>query len=113
MGNLATNPPPLARVSSGVPGLDTILNGGFLQGGIYLIMGAPGTGKTILSNQICSHHVAGGERALYVTLLAESHARMLAHLRTLSFFDSSVVADGLCWLSGEADTWPASCCHTH
>ena len=52
-----TVPAPLERVTSGVPGLDTILRGGFMRGGIYILQGAPGAGKTILSSQICFHHV--------------------------------------------------------
>ena len=78
---------PLAvvRMKSGVQGLDTLLAGGFLKGGIYLIMGPPGAGKTVLGNQLCFHHVASGERAVYVTLLAESHARMLTHIQSMQF----------------------------
>ena len=41
----------LERVQSLVPGLDTVLRGGFLRGGLYMIQGLPGTGKTILANQ--------------------------------------------------------------
>ena len=79
---LETIPAPLERVTSGVPGLDTILRGGFMRGGIYIFQGAPGAGKTILSNQICFHHVRdNGGCALFVTLLAENHARMIQHLR--------------------------------
>ncbi len=40
------------RVSSGVPGLDTLLGGGWLRGGTYIITGAPGTGKTLLGNLV-------------------------------------------------------------
>lgn len=40
------------RVDTGVPGLDTILNGGLFRGGVYIVEGAPGSGKTILGNQI-------------------------------------------------------------
>src|SRR2546430_8934586 len=36
--------------------------------------------STILGNQICFYHATRGEQVLYVTLLAEPHARMLAHL---------------------------------
>jgi circadian clock protein KaiC len=93
---------PLAvvRMKSGVQGLDTLLAGGFLKGGIYLIMGPPGAGKTVLGNQLCFHHVASGERAVYVTLLAESHARMLTHIQSMQFFTPDPIADTLYYVSG-------------
>jgi circadian clock protein KaiC len=87
------------RVPTGVAGLDTVLNGGFMKGGIYIISGPPGAGKTILANQICFQQVAQGGRAAYVTLLAESHARMLLNLSNLEFFDPSVVPQSLYYLS--------------
>ena len=71
-------PQPLTRVPTGVAQLDIILDGGFLKGGSYIVAGAPGTGKTIFGNQACFNHVAAGAKALYVTLLAESHARMIS-----------------------------------
>ena len=76
----------MARIETGVPGFDEILNGGLLSGGVYIVEGAPGCGKTILGNQICFHRAAAGESTVYITLLAESHTRMISHLRTLSFF---------------------------
>lgn len=88
------------RVPSGIVGLDTVLNGGFLRGAVYIVQGVPGAGKTILANQMCFTHVANGGRAAYVTLLAESHARMLQHLRTLSFFDESAIPERLYYISG-------------
>ena len=91
--------PAPARVSSGIAGLDTILGGGFMLGGMYIIQGDPGAGKTILTNQISFHHVAGGGRALFVTLLAENHARMIGNMRGLSFFDEAVIPDRLTYLS--------------
>jgi circadian clock protein KaiC len=36
----------IERVPTGITGLDVILNGGFLKGGIYIVQGPPGTGKT-------------------------------------------------------------------
>ena len=39
------------RLSSGNVRLDYILNGGLLQNAINLIVGVPGSGKTILSQQ--------------------------------------------------------------
>ena len=88
-----------ARVATGVEGLDTILGGGFMLGGIYLIQGAPGAGKTILTNQICFHHVVTGGRALFVTLLAENHSRMMSNMRSLAFFDDTQIPEKLSYLS--------------
>lgn len=88
-----------ARVLSGIEGLDTIVNGGFVLGGMYIIQGTPGAGKTILTNQICFHHVAGGGRALFVTLLAENHARMIGNLQGMSFFDHAMLPDQMSYLS--------------
>ncbi|MHA1861814.1 MAG: ATPase domain-containing protein [Candidatus Ranarchaeia archaeon] len=39
------------RVKTGIPGLDGILHGGFIQGHNILVSGSAGTGKTILSTQ--------------------------------------------------------------
>jgi circadian clock protein KaiC len=93
-------PQALTRVPSGIEGLDTILNGGFLQGGIYFISGQPGTGKTILSNQIAFNHVASGGRVVFVSILSETHARMFSHLSSLSFFNLDYVGDSLYYISG-------------
>jgi len=80
-------------LATGIDGLDTILEGGLPNGGVYIVQGPPGAGKTILANHVCFNHAAAGQRALYVTVLAESHARMLAHLRRMAFFDPGAVPD--------------------
>ena len=87
------------RVTSGLPGLDAVLHGGFLKAGIFIIQGSPGAGKTILANQICFHHAAHGERVLYVTLLAESHSRMLLHIGQLGFFDATLIPSRIYFVS--------------
>jgi circadian clock protein KaiC len=92
----------LARVPSGIDGLDIILGGGFLKGGIYIIQGPPGTGKTTFGNQVCFNHAAGDDRAVYVTLLAEYHARMMQHLRVMTFFDASKIPDQITYINGLA-----------
>ncbi len=101
----------IGRVPTGIPGLDTILNGGFLQGGVYIIQGTPGTGKTTLANQVVFNHAAHGGQALYTTLLAEYHGRMMQHLGGMSFFDLSKVPDQIKYLNGfgtlRADGYPA------
>lgn len=55
-------------VPTGIEGLDAILRGGLPPGNIYLIHGAPGTGKTTLALQFLRTGVAAGERVLYVAL---------------------------------------------
>lgn len=90
----------LPQLPTRVPGLDVVLNGGLLRGGVYLLMGSPGAGKTILSNQICFRHAEAGGRALYVTLLAESHNRMLAHIENMDFYDPGAVARSVFYISG-------------
>lgn len=90
----------LKRMSSGIDGLDLILRGGFFRGGIYIVAGDPGAGKTILANQVCFHGVRSGEQVLYITLLAENHSRMFAHLQSLAFFDPAPIGERLHYFSG-------------
>jgi circadian clock protein KaiC len=91
--------PALERLPSRVSGLDEILRGGFLEGGVYIVQGSPGAGKTILANEICFRHAANGGKAAYVTLLAEMHTRLLQHLRPMAFFDESVIPESLYYVS--------------
>ena len=84
----------LEKISSGIPALDQILGGGLLKGGVYIVQGAAGTGKTILANQIAFGRVAAGDKVAYITLLAESHARMIQHLELFSFLQGK--CDSVC-----------------
>jgi circadian clock protein KaiC len=91
--------PAFERVPTGIPGFDSILEGGLLKGGVYIVQGPPGAGKTIFGNQICFAHAARDAKAVYVTLLAESHTQMLGHMRRMTFFDAAYVADRIHYLS--------------
>jgi circadian clock protein KaiC len=91
---------PLERVPTGIPGLDTVLRGGFLKAGIYIVRGEPGTGKTIFGNQFCFNHAGAGHCAVYITLLAETHDRMMQHMQTMSFFEPARIPDGLYYVNG-------------
>ncbi|MBM7113646.1 ATPase domain-containing protein [Archangium primigenium] len=89
------------RVTSGIPRLDFILQGGLKQGGTYALMGPPGSGKTILANQFCFNHIARDDgRCVYMTLLIESHGKMLRHLEQLSFFRMESVPEKVYYISG-------------
>ena len=60
--------PQVQRSTTGVPGLDDILNGGLLSHRLYLIDGDPGAGKTTLALQFLLEGVQAGEKCLYITL---------------------------------------------
>ncbi|MGE0867871.1 MAG: RAD55 family ATPase [Kofleriaceae bacterium] len=89
----------IPRVPTGIVGLDAILEGGFLEGGVYILRGAPGTGKTILANQTCFHAASQGEHCVYITLLAEAHDRMMAHLSRLRFYRPELVGSNVYYLA--------------
>lgn len=104
MSNIANEEIPsndLERIQSGVPRLDYILKGGFLKGGTYTIMGPPGSGKTIFGNQICFNHIKlENGSCVYVTLVAETHGKMLKHLSSMKFFNPEVIPERLFYTSG-------------
>src|SRR6185503_14840618 len=55
-------------ISSGVAGLDDILNGGLRRNRAYVIEGVPGSGKTTLGMQFVQAGARRGEPVLYITL---------------------------------------------
>ncbi|HVL36021.1 MAG TPA: ATPase domain-containing protein, partial [Burkholderiales bacterium] len=85
---------------TGVPGFDEVLGGGLWEGSLYLLEGLPGTGKTILANQIAFGRAAAGDRVLYVSLISESHGKLIHHLRSMAFFDESQVGERITYVSG-------------
>jgi circadian clock protein KaiC len=65
------------RMTTGISGLDDILQGGLPAGHVYLVEGDPGSGKTTLGLQFLLQGAANGEPTLYVTL-AESREELEA-----------------------------------
>lgn len=59
---------PRKRASTGIAGLDEILNGGLPCNYIYLVQGKSGSGKTTLGLQFALAGVEAGETVLYITL---------------------------------------------
>jgi circadian clock protein KaiC len=92
--------PPVAIIATGVDGFDVTLGGGLPANGLYLIQGLAGSGKTTLACQIGFLHAKRGKKVLVLTLLAESHAKMLSHFRSFSFFDPSVIGTNMVFFSG-------------
>ncbi|WP_345815381.1 ATPase domain-containing protein [Paraburkholderia sp. PREW-6R] len=65
------------RLSSGIDGIDDILGGGLTPHRMYLVEGAPGTGKTTLALQFLLKGVTDGQPGLYITL-SETRAELIS-----------------------------------
>lgn len=77
----------LARLETGVINLDEILGGGLPKGSVVVVAGAPGSGKTILSQQICFHNATAKAKVLCFNTLSEPTAKTLRNLKQFSYFD--------------------------
>jgi len=58
----------IERVKTGIPGLDKLIQGGFVKGSAVLISGGTGTGKTIFCLQYLWEGLKNGEPGIYITL---------------------------------------------
>ncbi|MDI6826227.1 MAG: gas vesicle protein GvpD [Candidatus Aenigmarchaeota archaeon] len=56
------------RVPSGIPGLDELIEGGFVQNSVIMVAGESGTGKTIFCTQFIWNALCIGDNGVYVTL---------------------------------------------
>lgn len=79
------------RISTGSPRLDQLLHGGLLKNGINLITGVPGSGKTILSQQIAFQNATRERPALYLSTLSEPLDKILRYGQSLTFFDPAAI----------------------
>lgn len=81
----------MEKVSTGNTGLDEILHGGLPANRLYLLEGAPGSGKTTLALQFLREGVRLGARALYITLSeTREELAMVAHSHGFTIDDFDV-----------------------
>ena len=78
----------IVRIQTGVPNLDEILNGGLPKGSVTVVAGPPGSGKTILTQQICFNNASVNNRVLSCSTLSEPTAKTLRYLQQFSYFDA-------------------------
>jgi circadian clock protein KaiC len=81
----------LKRIATNVPGLDLVLNAGLERGGVVVVAGPPGSGKTILAQQICFANATAQHRCVYFTTMSEPHGKLVRHLEQFSFFDPELL----------------------
>jgi circadian clock protein KaiC len=78
-----------ARVSTGNQEADRILDGGFLPNSINIVMGEPGTGKTLFAEQLLFHNADGERPVLYLTTLSEPLSKVVTYLQKFAFYDEN------------------------
>jgi circadian clock protein KaiC len=79
------------RIAKGVTGLNEVLDGGLEQGAVVVVAGAPGTGKTVLAQQICFAVGTAERKCIYYTTISEPHAKLVAHLEQFTFYDAGAL----------------------
>ena len=79
------------RIATGCVGLDEILYGGIPANTITVLMGAPGTGKTILAEELAFSNATEERPALYLTTLSEPLEKFIFHGQAYTFFDPAKV----------------------
>jgi circadian clock protein KaiC len=79
------------RISTGNAQADIILGGGFPANSINIVMGQPGTGKTIFAEQLLFNNAGGDRPLLYLTTLSEPMSKVISYAQRLDFFDVDVI----------------------
>ena len=86
----------LPRLSTGNPELDSIMYGGFPAHSINILMGEPGSGKTILAERLMfANAEADGRPILFLATLSEPADKVVRYLQQFSFYDESLIGTSI------------------
>jgi circadian clock protein KaiC len=86
------------KVPTGIPALDSILNGGLSRHSVNVIAGTPGTGKTILAQQIVFQNAQRDRQVPYLVTVSEPTIKILRYSQRFSFFDKEWVGNNIIYL---------------
>lgn len=84
---VASNGATFARIKSGNDQADEILAGGFPCHSINILMGPPGTGKTIFAERLLFHNVSDDRPQVYLTTLSEPLSKVVSYVQQFDFFN--------------------------
>jgi len=79
------------RLLTGSPDLDRILGGGLPRGSTIVIAGPPGSGKTLLAQQVAFVNATDASPVLYYTSWSEPHTKLIRNLSAFDFFDEQAI----------------------
>jgi circadian clock protein KaiC len=83
------------RISTGNPALDNVLGGGLIADAITLVVGAPGSGKTILAQQFLFANATSERVGLYLSTASEPFDKLLRYGQSLEFFVAAAVGQSV------------------
>ncbi|MDO9713606.1 circadian clock protein KaiC [Paracraurococcus lichenis] len=93
------------RISSGIPDLDAMLNGGgFHRGSSILLSGVAGSGKSSIAASFLAATCAAGERALYFSF-EESAAQTVRNMRSIGLDLGRYLDSGLLTMQASRPTF--------
>ncbi len=84
----------MKQITTGVNGLDKILEGGFLRPSVVMIAGTAGTGKTTFVMQSLFNAAKTEEVCMYITALSEPIAMINNFMSKFSFYNISLLGKG-------------------
>ena len=91
---LAASFDPNTRISTGVPGLDEVVNGGYFLGSTTLVVGVAGVGKSVMGLQYIAEGARRGERGLMLSL-DETPAQIQRNAKSLGIELEPEITRGL------------------
>lgn len=92
---IETDPASLPRLTTGSRELDDILGGGFPANSINILMGEPGSGKTILAERLMFANADDARPILFLTTLSEPLDKVVRYLQQFRFFDPARLAGSI------------------